>query len=114
MIEDNSERAAKHIRDCSVSAHPALTGGAIPAHLAHIQGTDWAFWRWVVLRGAGFPAEQSLKLSAPDCADIAEKLIKAEEEVIGAQEALSEALHSRLKTVGKESLPMWSRALRQI
>jgi hypothetical protein len=114
MIDDNSERAAKRIREYSVSAHPTLTGGAIPAHLAHIQGTDWAFWRWVVLRGAGFPAEQSLKLSAPDCADIAEKLIKAEEEVIGAQEALSEILHSRLKTVSKESLPMWSRALRQI
>src|SRR5262249_32642104 len=95
-------------------ARRTLTEGELPAHLAHITGTDWAFWRWVVIRGAGFPAEQALKLSEPDCAAIAERLIKAEEEGTAAQEAVTETLHSRIGTADKENRPVWSKALRQI
>lgn len=38
----------------------------LPAHFVRLPGSEWAVWRWVALRGAGFPAAEVLKLAAPD------------------------------------------------
>jgi hypothetical protein len=40
---------------------------------------SWAVWRCVGLRGAGFPAAQVLRLSAPETARAADRVIQAEE-----------------------------------
>jgi hypothetical protein len=48
-------------------------------HLIGLPGGQWALWRWVGLRGAGFPAAEVLKLSAPATARAADRLIEAEE-----------------------------------
>jgi len=37
-------------------------------HLLQLPGKPWAFWKWVCLRGAGFPARAVLSLSAEKCA----------------------------------------------
>ena len=44
----------------------------LPAHLFKLPGGDWAVWRWMALRGAGFPASEVLKLAAPECAAAAD------------------------------------------
>ena len=37
-----------------------------PGHLVDVQNTEWAFWRCIGLRSAGFPASNILKLAAPE------------------------------------------------
>src|SRR5436190_14151458 len=59
----------------------------LPPHLFKLPGRDWAVWRWMALRGAGFPASEVLKLAAPECAAAADALfeVEAELEAVRAQ-----------------------------
>jgi Lantibiotic dehydratase, N terminus len=50
-----------------------------PRHLAPLPGGQWALWRWVALRGAGFPAEQVLQLADLECGRAARQLLDAED-----------------------------------
>lgn len=49
----------------------------LPAHLINLPGSDWALWRCVALRGAGFPASQVLTLSSQERAEASDSLINA-------------------------------------
>src|SRR5436853_2458495 len=49
------------------------------AHLALLPGEQWAVWRWVGLRSAGFPANDVLKLNDTCCAASADHVIDTEE-----------------------------------
>lgn len=51
----------------------------LPEHLIELPGGEWAFWRWIGLRGAGFPAADIFKLSAPTAARAADLFFDAEE-----------------------------------
>lgn len=53
----------------------------LPPHLAPLEPSEWAIWRWFVLRGAGFPANLVLRLSAPCGASAADALVFAESAV---------------------------------
>src|ERR1044072_7050173 len=44
----------------------------LPPHLISLDA-DWALWRCVALRGAGFPATSVLRLAAPECASAADR-----------------------------------------
>src|SRR5215204_1650754 len=57
------------------------------SHVVTMDGGKWAIWRWVCLRGAGFPVEDVLKLSNPAAAIAAEKILEAEELENEAREA---------------------------
>jgi len=50
----------------------------LPPHLACLVPSQWAIWRWFVLRGTGFPADRVIRLAAPVCASAADALISAE------------------------------------
>ncbi len=63
---------------------------SLPEHLISLPGGKWAQWRWVGLRGAGFPAALVEKLSAPECAAAADRLLQARKK---AQEAQKAAVH---------------------
>jgi hypothetical protein len=81
--------------------HPSASlkreeGVSLPQHLAALPGGPWALWRWVGLRGAGFPATQVLRLSAPACAAAADRLLEAESEEQRAYDALGKALNQAL------------------
>jgi hypothetical protein len=53
---------------------------SLPEHLVRLGGgNDWALWRWVALRGAGFPAALVHELSRTDCAVAADRVVQAEE-----------------------------------
>ena len=62
---------------------------ALPEHLAWLPGGSWALWRWVGLRGSGFPAAEVRKLADPASAAAADRIIQAE---AMAQRALNQAL----------------------
>ena len=51
-------------------------------HLVALPGSEWSFWRWVCLRGAGFPSDDVLKLAADP------ETISAAHEVARSSEAL--------------------------
>ncbi|HEY2236463.1 MAG TPA: lantibiotic dehydratase [Candidatus Angelobacter sp.] len=59
---------------------PGLSN-ALPPHLETLVPFEWGIWRWFVLRGAGFRAEQIERLGQPRCSAEADALISAEEHV---------------------------------
>jgi hypothetical protein len=68
----------------------------LPAHLLPLPGEKWALWRCSGLRGAGFSASGVLRLSAPDCAAVADRLLDAEDELREAHKAALETVNIAL------------------
>ncbi|MFD2767148.1 thioesterase domain-containing protein [Micromonospora eburnea] len=76
-------------------------GRSVPAeHLVPLGDGGWAVWREAVLRAAGFPAEDVLRLSAPELAAVADAHLDGaatEEQVVAALSttvgATSEAIY---------------------
>jgi Lantibiotic dehydratase, N terminus len=71
----------------------------LPEHLTSLPGGNWALWRWVGLRGAGFPGALVDKLSAPECAAAADRLLQAEEEAQQAQKVAIKLVNAALDAV---------------
>ena len=69
---------------------------ALPPHLETLVPFEWGVWRWFVLRGAGFPAEQITRLAQPRCAAAADALILAEERL---QSLFQNAIRTLNKTM---------------
>ena len=86
----------------------------LPSHLIALPGSRWALWRWVALRGAGFPASQVLKLSAPECAAAADRLIEAEEKAEAAWNLALTAIRRELDEAGPEIQAELHRALKKL
>lgn len=61
-------------------------GASTEPHVIRMKGGEWPLWRWVGLRGAGFPVEQVLKLSSPESALAADRLLRLEDEARCARE----------------------------
>src|ERR1044072_8702373 len=75
----------------------------LPDHqVALTPAMPWAVWRWVCLRGAGFPATDLLQLASEECAAAADSMIKAGEDKDRARENLMPALDSELSTVAPD------------
>lgn len=90
----------------------------LPAHLVGLSDDEWAMWRCVCVRGAGFPARQALALAAPECAASADRLIQAENEARCAKteigrEQLREAQECYQQVFATATLQT-SRAIHQI
>ncbi|HEX8136905.1 MAG TPA: lantibiotic dehydratase [Pyrinomonadaceae bacterium] len=85
-----------------------------PAHLVFLPCGEWAFWRCIGLRGAGFPAAQVLHLAAPLCASAADQLVEAEDEQERALEIAREALRREMLKAGEDARAPFQRALRQL
>jgi hypothetical protein len=67
-----------------------LAGGEVrlfPDHLCELPDKEWAVWRSVALRGAGFPSDWVLRLASEDCAATVNDLFAAEAELLAAREA---------------------------
>lgn len=84
------------------STVPAGVEATTPEHLAALPGGQWALWRWVAVRGAGFPAAKVLRLSLPQCAFDADALREAEDRVGRAQEQALGAVRARLDNLRSE------------
>lgn len=78
---------------------------------------QWALWRYVCMRGAGFPGSQALELSTPECAAAADQLFQAEEMVERARGiALTELdnKHFQAEAERQEILSKVMRVVRRI
>ena len=69
-----------------------------PEHLVSLPGweTKWALWRWVGLRGAGFAAEEVLRLATPAAAAATDEVLAAEESAEQAWEHALDAVNAAL------------------
>ncbi len=86
----------------------------LPDHLVKLPGSHWALWRWIGLRGAGFPAGEVLKLGAPECADAADVVLDAEARFEDVRmEALDAIRDVVLETTGDERNAL-EKALRRL
>ena len=86
---------------------------ALPGHLVRVPGTNWAVWRWIALRGAGFPANEVFKLAVPECAEAADAMLEAEAELEGLREEILEAIRCQLPVDGPRDESL-IRALRRL
>jgi len=73
----------------TVATAPEKLAAHLPTHLSPFYKDGWAVWRWICLRGTGFPADLVMKLAAPECAVVADGVVEAEAE---AEKARCEAL----------------------
>jgi hypothetical protein len=76
----------------------------LPEHLLPLPGNEWALWRCAVLRGAGFPSTDVLKMTAPESAYAADQLIAAEHEARQLQQKAIEALRRRLNAAETDKI----------
>jgi hypothetical protein len=75
----------------------AASASSLPEHLYALPGTtQWALWRTVCLRGAGFPASDVHKLETLACTATADAALDAEEAVARAQQKALEEVNGQL------------------
>jgi hypothetical protein len=74
----------------------------LAGHLVSLDDGAWALWRWIGLRGAGFPATDVLKLAAPECGAAADALLRAEVKAQQTLEALLELVNHALDGLQRE------------
>ena len=75
----------------------------LPEHLIGFVAQQWALWRWVCLRGAGFPATRILELASPESAAAASAVLEAEQQLDHARLNALEILRRDLDNAnGKE------------
>jgi hypothetical protein len=98
------------------SACSEQAGQALPDHLYPLS-EQWAVWRTVCLRGAGFPAALVLELADSACAELADQLIEAEAELEQKREEAIAVLRARLELASPDEqnvLKQTLRALRKV
>jgi hypothetical protein len=61
-------------------------------HLVELPGSAWKLWKWVCVRGAGFPAKDVLKLAAIETPSVGDRLFQAEDDLEEARGQLRRAL----------------------
>lgn len=105
----------------TVETADTIQGGIAPGlethgaeHLIQLPGEPWALWRSMVLRGAGFPAEQVLDLASAVGAAAADQLLAAEDEVRWAQQAAIEAFTKDLQKAPVETRTLLEKALKRL
>lgn len=86
----------------------------LPGHLFSLDAEQWAFWRFVCLRGAGFPARQALDLSSPACASLIDQLLLAETEYARTRTVALAALNAELLDATGERHTLLVQAFRAI
>jgi hypothetical protein len=98
------------------------TPSNLPPHLIPLFGGQWALWRTVGVRAAGFPANGVLRLSCSECAAAVDRMIVAQEEVDTAQRLVLQALGVEIEalkrpprqTDTKKRLDFLIKAVRQV
>jgi hypothetical protein len=87
----------------------------LPDHRVSFSERDgWALWRTICLRGAGFPATEVLKLSAPAAAAAADRLLDAEELSGPLWGAALKSLHAELRDASPDDLPRLEKIIRRL
>ena len=71
-----------------MSVSPSRHLEEVSTHHVGLPGSDWSLWRWVELRGAGFPIGHALELAAEAAFTAAKRAVAAKEAVEVARQAV--------------------------
>lgn len=85
-----------------------------PQHLIRLADSPWGLWRWVGLRGAGFPIDTLLKLAAPECAAAADRFLQAEAEAQRARDTALAAAQARMENAEGEQRRLLAKAIKDL
>jgi len=77
-------------------------------------GGGFELWRWVCLRGAGFPAAGALDLAADDSAAAADDVLAADEVIATCEKAAKAAIAAAFDGATPESIPLLRKALKKV
>lgn len=103
-----------HSRESGTEQQP-LNGQLLPAHLVRVPGEHWSFWRWICLRGSGFPSWLVKQLGASEAARAADELLAAEQQV---QERAAQAVSAFRSAIDSATDPeekkLLSRSLKHL
>jgi hypothetical protein len=84
-------------------------------HLVALPGNEWSLWRWVCLRGAGFPADGVLKLAAtPETISAAHEVARSSEALERARSCILQQLRAsldELRSAGQWGNKQWRKPL---
>jgi Lantibiotic dehydratase, N terminus len=95
------------------SVEVGSVSSALPDHLISLPHSHWAVWRWVGLRGAGFPVRDLLKIRASQLLlDSVDEVLDAERSVEMARKAAIEEVNSSLDSLRRED--QWDDKLRRM
>ncbi len=67
-------------------------------HLVTLPGRQWALWRWVAVRGTGFPVSQPSRLAAIDSATQADAVLDVEAEIASRGATVLASLQRELES----------------
>lgn len=80
-------------------------------YLATLPDNQWAFWRWVCVRSAGFPMVHALKLADSAAVDSANRLLDAIEQAKQHQDAALDAINKGLDDL--RAMQQWDSTARR-
>ena len=73
-------------------------------HRITLAGGEWSLWKWVVVRGAGFPSSQVLNLAAPSSTVALDELFHAEEQWLAVKTDALQLLSQELDNLRAKGL----------
>jgi hypothetical protein len=86
----------------------------LPPHLIALPEGDWALWRWSGLRSCGFPTREVLRLSAPEEAKMADRVLRAQFGLERAKKEVVHEAHRQIGRAGKSEKKQWDKALKSL
>src|SRR5215510_9937727 len=93
---------------------PERRESELASHLIPLKGGQWALWRTLAVRGAGFPAIDVLRLGDSTCGAAADSVVAAEAELKQIRSAILETLKSDLKLAGRQERKALEKTRRRI
>lgn len=108
-----------NVREAVVPPPRVGNPGSVPVdsgtdHLIPLPGGNWSLWRCVGVRGAGFAAEQVLRLGDSQCAAAADTLFEAEEQIEQRLDETLTALRSDFEAAAAEEREPLLRAIQAL
>ncbi len=97
-----------------LSATMGIASRRLSDHLIEIAEGQWAIWKWICLRAAGFRSDLTLQLAAPACGAAADRILALESRVEETrQEALITFRSALVRTTDEQTRKSLHRALKQ-
>jgi hypothetical protein len=75
-----------------------MEGAVTESHLHQLSTSEWSLWRWICVRGAGFPADKVLALASSDTSDAVDRILEFEAELEAARARALVAVELDLET----------------
>ena len=103
---NGEEEVMQQLHSTSTSVATQMVGETpnLAPHLLSLEAGEWAMWKESVLRGAGFPAAEMLKLATPQFAATVDHYLEAERELETAKNVALADINAALDEIRRAGL----------